>query len=244
MGEDLSQKTRPSRLDGTTLHVMTISGAWSQQLVFLEPQILNALRCLPEIKSIERLRFRVGRLRPRSASPQTLSSAPTLQVRAETDDIPTDMNALERLRLRCARLRRNARTLCAGCGVSMSGEGSRCAPCAYAGHRERSERVQRIMYETPWLTHEDISAQIGGLALDEYEEIRRGLLRRWREILDRAERTGKLRPDGFERHIAGSYIPLQSGLAPDRISPAAARNLLGNRLEALLLAPAVASGSA
>jgi hypothetical protein len=157
VGEDLSQKARPSRLDGATLHVMTISGAWSQQLAFLEPQILSALRRLPEIKSIERLRFRVGRLRACGTSPKIRHSDPALQVRARTDDIPpTGMTALERLRLHCARLRRDAHGLCEGCGASMPGEGPRCAPCAYVERRERSERVQRIMYETPPLRSADL----------------------------------------------------------------------------------------
>jgi hypothetical protein len=237
VGEDLAQKTRPSRFDGVTLHIITISGAWSQQLAFLEPQILSALQCLPEVKSIERLRFRVGRLRAGSSALQTLHCAPAPPARVRADDIPTGASALERLRIRCARSRRDARALCVDCGVPMPEESTRCAPCAYAGRRERNERVQRIMYETPWSTHEDISTQIGGLAREEYEDIRRALLRRWREILDRADRTGKVRPDGYERRIAESYIPLQSGLPPDRISPAAARNLLGNRLEALLIDP-------
>jgi len=132
VGEDLSQKARPSRFDGVTLHIITISGAWSQQLAFLEPQILSALRCLPEVKSIERLRFRVGRLRAGGASLQTLQSVPAPQVRVRTDDIPTGMSALERLRIRCTRRRRDARALCTDCGVPMPGGSTRCAPCAYA----------------------------------------------------------------------------------------------------------------
>jgi hypothetical protein len=241
VGGELAQKARPLRLDGVTLHVVTASGAWSQQLAFLESQILSALRRLPEIKNVERLRFRVGRLRVRSATEQSKPSPPeALRVRPR-EDMPAGMNPLERFRLRCARGRREARAVCDACGVPMQGGESRCAPCVYARRRERSEQVQRIMYETPWLTRQDISVQVGGLAREEYEEIRRGLLRRWLEILERVERTGKLRSDGFERRIAGSYILLQSGLAPDRISQAAARNLLGKRLEALLFGPPTSS---
>jgi hypothetical protein len=90
------------------------------------------------------------------------------------------------------------------------------------------------MYETPWLGFEAIAEQSGGLDARECEEVRRDLLRRWWEVLARAERTGRLRPDGFERRIASSYLLLQSGLAPDQVSRAAMRNLLGDRLEALL----------
>ena len=37
-----------------------------------------------------------------------------------------------------------------------------------------------------------------------------------------------------ERQIASSYVLLQSGLEPDRITPAVVRNLLGDELEAQL----------
>jgi Dna[CI] antecedent, DciA len=234
VGTELSQKTRPMRLDGATLHITTSSGAWSQQLAFLEPQIISALRSLPEITNVERLRFRVGRMQLPEAPTQSPGSPTAPHVRAQVYAIPIGIDPLERLRLRCTRRRRDARALCELCEVPMQRNRTRCAPCAYAEHVKRNERVQQIIYKTPWSTHEGVSAQVGGLALEEYDVIRRALLRRWREILDRVERTGKLRADGFERRIAESYIPLQAGLASNQISSAGAQNLLGARLKALL----------
>lgn len=234
VGTELSQKTRPMRLDGTTLHIVTSSGAWSQQLAFLEPQILNSLRSLPEITNVERLRFRVGRMQLCEAPTRTLGSATTPHPRAQADPMPIGIDPLERLRLRCARRRRGARALCELCEVPMQTNRTRCAPCAYAERQKRNEHAQQIIYKTPLSTHEGISVQVGGLALEEYDEIRRALLRRWREILDRVDRTGKLRADGFERRIAQSYIPLQAGVASTQISSAGAQNLLGDRLKALL----------
>jgi hypothetical protein len=52
-------------------------------------------------------------------------------------------------------------------------------------------------------------------------------------MLERVERTGELCSD-LERRIATSYLLLQSGGPSERISQAAARNLLGDRLEELL----------
>jgi hypothetical protein len=52
--------------------------------------------------------------------------------------------------------------------------------------------------------------------------------------LERAKRAGKLSNSGLERHVASSYVLLQSRLAPDRITPAVVRNLLGPELDALL----------
>jgi hypothetical protein len=183
---------------------------WSQQLTFLQPQILRALQEFPETQSIEKLNFRIGLLRP--SSPQQRSSAWSE-------------------RAQCPKPARTG--TCEACGVFLEAA-KRCSPCAYKEHENRLLRTQRIMYEAPWSTHEEISARLGGLQREEYEETRKRLLCRWWEILLRVERTGRSRADGFERRIAESYVLLQSGLRPDGISQAAIRNLLGERLEKLL----------
>jgi Dna[CI] antecedent, DciA len=238
VGNNVAQNTQPLRLDGGTLHVITTSSSWSQQLTFLEPHILHTLRQFPEIKHIERLRFRVSYLQhnvlPYTARVQT--KPPILHAETDEDALA---DPLERFRRRCAQLLTRAHRLCASCGAALSGERTHCAPCTHTRRQEQDERVQRIMYEAPWLSCEEISAQVGGLTHTEYEEIRQKLLRRWWEILERAERTGELRPDGFERRITGSYLLLQSGLRPDCISQAAMRNLLGTRLEELLFGPTI-----
>jgi hypothetical protein len=76
--------------------------------------------------------------------------------------------------------------------------------------------------------------QLPGLSAAEFERARRSLLQRWWLVLERARRAGKLSASGLERHVASSYVLLQSRLSPDRVTPAVARNLLGPELEALL----------
>jgi hypothetical protein len=233
VGRDVAHNARPQQLLSGTLIVTTASSAWSQQLAFLEPQILAALSALPENCRVARLRFRVGRVhqRPPAAS-AARRRAPALPLGRDPDE-PRNPDVIERLRARLAGRLQGATRTCAACGVTLE-DGDRCAPCAFAERQRRVAAAQRLMYETPWLGFEAIAQQCGGLDERECEEIRRDLLRRWWEVLARAERTGRLRADGFERRIASSYLLLQSGLAPDQVSRAAMRNLLGDRLEALL----------
>jgi hypothetical protein len=241
VGKDVAHNARPQQLLSGTLIVTTASSAWSQQLAFLEPQILAALSALPENCRVARLRFRVGRVQPRTASAPTASRRPLPVPPRRLPEGPANPDVMERLRERLALRARSAAQLCAGCGVALdsahagtANDGERCAPCTFAERQRRVAQAQRLMYETPWLGFEAIAAQSGGLDERECEAIRRDLLRRWWEVLARAERTGRLRSDGFERRIASSYLLLQSGLPPDQVSRAAMRNLLGDRLEALL----------
>jgi hypothetical protein len=98
--------------------------------------------------------------------------------------------------------------------------------------------LERIVYMAPWLELAELREQVPGLGAAEFERARRNLLQRWWLILERAKRAGKLSSSGLERHVASSYVLLQSRLAPDRITPAIVRNLLGPELEALLWPPA------
>lgn len=198
VGEDVAQNSRPQRLMERTLMVTTTSSAWSQQLAFYEPRVLEALRALPEAATVDRLRFRVGRLRaredaaPPSARPRDLKAA---RDPGDGDDV------LVRLRERVRENTARAGRCCQGCGIPVE-QASRCAQCVLYEREQRRTLVQRMLYEAPWLGYEGTAGQIPQLERGEYDEARRDLLRRWWDVLVRADRTGRLRPDGFERRIA------------------------------------------
>jgi hypothetical protein len=116
----------------------------------------------------------------------------------------------------------------------MLPEGDRCAPCATAELSQRSARVQRLMYDVPWLGYAGIAGLIEGLSRDEYEANRTALLARWWEALERVRKTGKLSPDGRERQIASSYLLLRTGWEPERVTPVIARSQLGDELYGIL----------
>jgi predicted nucleic acid-binding Zn ribbon protein len=241
VGPDLSRSTRPSSLSGDTLVVMTASSAWSQQLSFLAPEILRALGALPEAAAVKQLRFRVGRVAKRAAAAGYPGPRPGLHVAvgpaAETVPPATPEEALDRLRRQFARVEDAKRArgwkFCERCGVTIEG-GSHCAPCAGSIADEREVATARVMYDAPWLGYAGTAEVVTALSVEEYERIRRALLERWWTLLTHAKTSGRLSADGRERKVASSYVVLQTGWEPQRITPAVVRNILGDELMNLL----------
>ncbi|MBD5635624.1 MAG: hypothetical protein IAI49_14200, partial [Candidatus Eremiobacteraeota bacterium] len=144
--------------------------------------------------------------------------------------------ALARLRLRVAGLLRAALANCRSCDAPLdaSAADGRCAPCLGQAERERELVLTRLIYMAPWLTLAELREQLPDLSGAEFERARRLLLQRWWLILERAKAAGTVSRSGLERHVASSYVLLQSRLAPDRITPAIVGNLLGEDVVRLL----------
>ena len=240
VGVELARATRPSTITGDALVVVTASSAWSHQLSFLAPDILRALAAIPAAANIERLRFRVGRIgspRPRGIASQQPAGTRPGAPRAELS-APTSLDeALEQIQHRFEQ-NRDAKHAqgwkpCQRCGVTIKG-GTHCAPCAGSIAAQRAVAVQRLMYDAPWLGYNGTAAVIEALTVEEYEQNRRALLERWWTLLLRAKADGRVSADGRERKIASSFVLLQTGWEPQRITPAVVRNILGDDLMTLL----------
>lgn len=245
VGPEVASNSSPLELSGQTLVVGTRSSAWSQQLQFLSVHVLGGIRALPCGVAVERLTFRTGlRARARRRSPSTAPlGARRPRARDDGEDSPASdvFAAFERLRTRMSAAARAAVATCATCDAALEtrpppGVRGRCAPCGGAAERERRTLVERSVYMAPWLTLGDLREQIPDLRVAEFEGVRRGLLARWWLALQRARLAGCVSPSGVERHVASSYVLLQSRLPPDRVTPAVVRNLLGADLEKVLWA--------
>jgi hypothetical protein len=238
VGETVARNSAPLELGGRTLVVATRSSAWSQQLQFLSETILAEIAALAGTPPIDRLAFRSGRLRaagPRgrfATGTNTPSSVVPFAGRAPGPAVD-EREAFERLRRRVTAVRRAARTTCAECAAPLS-EGRDCAPCRGEAERARRIAAQRLMYSGASVDFETTRLAVPGLTPDEYDAARRHLLRRWREMLERARRRNVLCADGMELRLADSYVLLQSRLPPERISAAIVRNALGDPLYAFL----------
>jgi hypothetical protein len=236
VGRSIAEHTRPVQLSGQTLLVTTRSGAWSQQLSLLSTGVLEGLHRLPEARHIRSLRFRVGTVRSPSATPPSVPRViATADRRFADEEAPLSeeasaFEALDRFRAHVA-VRRRRTPSCSACGAPGTGDGP-CAPCAATPSAQRMAIAQRLMYDAPWLGFSGMAALIDGLERAEYERWRQHLLARWWEILRRCRFTKRVTT--LERRIVSSYVLLQSGLDPDRVSPAVVRNLLGDELAALL----------
>ncbi len=252
VGADVARHSMPSQIVGDALLVVTRSGAWSQQLTFLEERILQAVLMRFPNARIARLRFRVGPLNARAqarppaarprvpmpAAPAGVNRRPSVSAEAAIARFRSDVIERERAK------RSAGWKECSGCGALIApGFKARCAACASTAADDRDRRVARFLYDTPFLGYAGAAAVVEDLAPAEYEAIRRRTLRRWWEILARAGREGRLSRGGREPLLAGSYVLLKSGLRPEHVTPAILRNELGDDIYTLIYGTETASGT-
>lgn len=238
VGSRIADNAWPLALHGTTLVVATRSSAWSQQLQLLSPRILAGLAQAPETAHVERLTFRCGVLRrARAAAPVPARRAPAPRSAEPAPEPARDeFEALDRLRARIARALTGAAARCPSCGAPAERADSPCAPCAGIAERERRTEIARLLYAAPWLSFEEVRAYVPSCDANDFAGARRELLARWWEVLEAVRRRRRAPPDRHERQIASSYVLLQSGLPPERVTPAIFRNVLGEDLELALRA--------
>lgn len=241
VGEGVAQNSHPQRIAGGTLHVVTRSAPWSQELHFLKERIVAAVAARLPNAGIVDLRFRVGAL---PAPPAAKGVAARAAVRARASAVlpaasASKEEALERLREHVTRRQRAKVDAgwkgCSGCGALVAPDGATlCIPCVNAQTQARTEATARLLFEAPWLGYRGTAALVEGLTSQEYGAIRRRLLARWWGALERARLAKRLSRDARERAIASSYVVLKSELPPDDIRPATVRNVLGDELNDFL----------
>ncbi len=240
VGAENARNSHPIAVAEATLTIITTSSVWSQQLSYLNDRLLESVRARLPKAGIERLRFRVGKLPARSSRSRSArvlhQGGDDIAARPPTADA---QEALARFRDSVDDAERAKRARgwkeCSGCNALIEpGSQPLCVPCSIARGAERERLVSRLLYEAPWLGYAGTAELIEDLHRDEYDAIRRRLLQRWWDRLSRARWNGKLSRDGAERLIASSYVLLKSELAPERLTPAIVRNVLGDELHDLL----------
>jgi hypothetical protein len=240
VGQENARNSHPVEVRDDTLIVVTTSSVWSTQLSYLHDRMLDSVRARLPQASITKLRFRVGKL-PDRGSPMRRNRVMQYGNADRPRRTPTEdaAEALARFRdsVTAAERAKRARGWkeCSDCTALIApGLGSLCVSCAVERHAERERLVSRLLYEAPWLGYAGTAALVEDLHRDDYDAIRRRLLQRWWDRLTRARYHGKLSRDGAERLIASSYVLLKSELAPERLTPAIVRNVLGDELHDFL----------
>jgi hypothetical protein len=240
VGPENARNSHPAQLTGDTLIVTTQSSVWSAQLSYLSEQIVEALRARLPRAMIAKVRFRVGKLPARSSQKRRARVIEDVQAVPYTHEPVTDAReALGRFRASVDAAERAKRArgwkVCGGCNALIAPDaGSLCTSCGIARDAERERQISRLLFEAPWLGFAGTAKLIEDLRQDEYDSIRRRLLQRWWDRLRRVHLSGSLSRDGAERLIASSYVLLKTELAPERLTPAIVRNVLGDDLHALL----------
>lgn len=241
VGEGVARAAQPVALSGTALVVVTASGAWSHQLSFLEREIVRSVAALG-VTNVERLRFRVGTIR-RTARGGGNRRARTAAGTAAAGKPRDAADAVARLRAVVERRRAAHRAaggvFCAVCGAAIAQGpattlgGGCCRPCADAREREQRERCERILFEAPWLSPEEVLATVPGLTAGDYDNTRRRLLRAWVDELRLARKRHAVKAEidrSRVRKLASSYVLLETRIDPNRLeldSPVR-RNALGD----------------
>jgi hypothetical protein len=225
VGADVARAAQPIAIERDALIVLTASSAWSNQLVFLEPQILRGLRALPETPGLTRLRFRVGKLRrplPTRGAPRGPRNA-AASIPAERPAATPD-EALARLRAAVERTRTAHKAagggFCTRCAVPVDAGIPLCRPCRDAEEQRRRFACERLLYEAPWLGSDDVLAEVEGLTPDAYDAIRRRLLKSWWDELWRANKLHKLRQPLDRRRLrklASSFVLLETRIDPHKL---------------------------
>jgi Dna[CI] antecedent, DciA len=240
VGDENARNSHPAQLAGDTLMIVTASSVWSAQLSYLAEQIVAALQARVPRAGITKVRFRVGKLPARGGS-RSRAARVTDRERLQLFSEPASdaSEALQRFRATVDTAERAKRAHgwkeCSGCTALIAPtSGPLCTTCEIARGAERERRISRLLFEAPWLGFAGTAKLIEDLHQDEYESIRRRLLSRWWDRLRRVRLAGTLSRDGAERLIASSYVLLKSELAPERLTPAIVRNVLGDDLHDLL----------
>ncbi len=239
VGPEVAQQSRAEELAAGVLLVITRSSAWSQQLSFLSQRIIGAISARTGV-SVERLRFRVGRVvRSCGASAARTRTARVGAPAEAREPAATLKDAIARFHgdvVAAGRAKAAAGWKgCGQCGVWVApSAGALCVPCINAKAERRTHAVARLLYEAPWLGYSGVAELVEGLELREYESIRKRLLQRWWDVLVRLTKAGRRALTHRERLIASSYVLLKSELDPERIAPAVVRDLLGDDLHGIL----------
>jgi hypothetical protein len=250
VGAAVAARTRPARLRDGLLTVWTAGSAWSHQLSFLEPAILESLRSRVPEAEIKRLRFTVASGRTRQlldgASARTSPAAraaahgsrtvdDSLRAR-EFDDAPDLAAIVKRLRARQAALdaqrAREGWMRCDACTNWMPPHislGAVCVRCAEEARHRSDGAVERAMRDTPWLSARDICAAAGGAERSSFERVRRRMLSRLEIDLDSARRRLKRGTlEAADRVAAWTYLMLLARKQKRELPRAVVSDILGD----------------
>ena len=236
VGEENARNSHPAEVRGDTLTVVATSSVWSTQLSYLHDRVLESVSARLPNAGIAKLRFRVGKLPSRGSyggAKRVIERRDTAAARSAPAADAAEALARFRESVAAAERAKRARGWkeCLDCTALIApGSGPLCVSCAIERDAQRQRLVSRLLYEAPWLGYAGTAALVEDLHRDEYDAIRRRLLQRWWDRLTRARYHGKLSRDGAERLIASSYVLLKSELAPERLTPAIVRNVLGDEI--------------
>lgn len=266
VGPDVARRTRTSTFRDGALTVITPSSAWSHQLTFLAPTIVERLQASCPGVGVRRLKFVVatGRSRALLAREQGVNAAPRPRVRGRAprpqeagtaepgsagagplDAAPGTRDDLEAMlaRLRAQQRQLDARRMrdgwvrCGACG--RWSPTARCEPCAQEAQRSADARIASALAGAPWLRRTELVAHVPDADQRSFERVRRMLLAAWQQQLFNARaRLRRSALEASDRVVAWSYAMLLTQRRKEDVSDAMLANVLDRDWADALRSPA------
>jgi len=241
VGVALAGHTYPRGFEDGQLTIVASSNGWIANLAWLEEPILKQLGA--HGYEVDRLIYRVGRIpsrktRSTGVKPDEAAGAPR-SVRERRTPSKDAKEALARLRAEIEADRRAKAALgwkaCSRCGALVAPHaGTTCVLCTLAASEQRTRTVARLLFDEPWMSFERAHVAVTGLTREDFSNVRRELLRRWGDIVNRLTRGRGTPIAAGERAIALAFVALKTGRVPDELAPATLRNEFGDELYARL----------
>ena len=259
VGPAIARRSLPASFRSGTLTVLTASSAWSNELSYLAPTILDSLRRVVPRSSISKLRFVVATGRTRllleGAKPPSKAGRDRSQLVHMPDAVTPQKNVREEVTDLSRRLAQSQAALnqwrdqagwrhCKGCGSRFSTTTQAldlCAPCWGKRRRMQEARIELALMQTPWISLNDLRQALPEATNAMWRTARRRLVTRWQSEIESAER--RLRRSlvtSQDRVTAWSYLMLLTGLPQHDIGRAAVANVLGNAWTTALFSTASA----
>ena len=228
-GRDLRRFVYPIRLVRGRLVVLCADSQWMQTLTYLKPQIqANLQRLFPDAR-ITRIQGEVGVI------PAVLRESPTIvwpdwktQPQTDLPDIGNPelihkiQECRQKLRARLEGLRQQGYHLCRVCGSNLVPHAlDTCSICQCRAREQDLAAARRLLYETPWLTQEEVRQQVPGLQPLEFDALRSDMAG---EALAQVRALGRSLQESFQggvwlkmRYEMLRAVIFQTGLHPHLI---------------------------
>ncbi len=256
-GRDLRRFVYPMRMNRGRLWVRCADSQWMQNLTYLKPQILANLRRMFPDARITTIQGRLGTI------PPVLQQAPTrvwpdwrLQPEADLPDIgnPDLQQKIQacrrKLRARLQGLEAEGYHLCRSCASNLVPRAlDTCSICRHRARELDLAMARQMLYDTPWLTLEEIAHQIPTLAKLEFDALRSDLAG---EARARVRTLGQSLREAFEtsvwmtmRYEMIRAVIFETGLPPNLVDlddPSGQFRLEPEWADFLALAPTEAQG--
>ena len=230
VGVDLARFTYPGRLVRGTLTVLCADSSWLHTFQFVRPQLMKRIT---ESFPFLRITNIVGRLGPipRVTAERSVKAWPAWEEQTAPELPATDDEEL-RERIRRCQLKLKARQkgltgegleLCPECGRTLVRRGEpKCALCVFHRQQETVFVLRRRVLATPWISFEELQAEIPELRRVELQRVKNTLANECE--LEIRDLFGKWQDDplpklqGEIRRAMILVIVLVTGQTPDQVS--------------------------